>query len=435
MTAEIAILNKEAVALAADSAVTIQKGDEQKIFTSANKIFSLSTANPIAIMIYNDASFMGIPWEAIVRLYRDEYGDTTFATLEEAANSFILFLRNDLNCIPPDVQDTWVIRFTHAFFNGIKNEIFNEVQAELDRNKSIKPHMAKTITCRVIQKFFDYANNGITSPDKPDDLESIFATDLTKTVKSIIAAVFEQLPIPPKYKKMLSEIPYLLLSRYPKGLDFNNYTGVVIAGYGKHDIFPKLRTYKINGKFRSFLKYKVDGLDTIISHNNNAAIVPFAQSDMVYTFMEGINSNLLDEMQADIYNILLEYPKIILDMITTLDHQEKKKFIKELQKHGREEYKKYTDKLKIYRQKNYVRPIIGVVSSLPKDELASLAESLVSITSLKRKISMELETVGGPIDVAVISKKDGFVWIKRKHYFDKDLNHHFFHNYFKRQTS
>jgi len=28
------------------------------------------------------------------------------------------------------------------------------------------------------------------------------------------------------------------------------------------------------------------------------------------------------------------------------------------------------------------------------------------------------ETVAGPIDVAIISKGDGLIWIKRKHYFD-----------------
>jgi len=44
---------------------------------------------------------------------------------------------------------------------------------------------------------------------------------------------------------------------------------------------------------------------------------------------------------------------------------------------------------------------------------------------------MASETVGGPIDVAVISKGDGFIWIKRKHYFSPELNHHFFDNYYE----
>lgn len=60
-----------------------------------------------------------------------------------------------------------------------------------------------------------------------------------------------------------------------------------------------------------------------------------------------------------------------------------------------------------------------------------LAESLVSLTSIKRRVSTEPESVGGPIDVAVISKGDGFIWIKRKHYFRKELNPAFFANYFR----
>ena len=58
--------------------------------------------------------------------------------------------------------------------------------------------------------------------------------------------------------------------------------------------------------------------------------------------------------------------------------------------------------------------------------MAEMAESLISLTFLKRRMMSSEETVGGPVDVAIISKSDGFVWIKRKHYFQPDLNHHFF---------
>lgn len=80
----------------------------------------------------------------------------------------------------------------------------------------------------------------------------------------------------------------------------------------------------------------------------------------------------------------------------------------------------------------HIRPLLDVIGFLPKDELAAMAEALVNLTSVKRKMSLELETVGGPVDLAVISKGDGFVWIKRKHYFDPKLNPHFFPKYFDR---
>ena len=66
---------------------------------------------------------------------------------------------------------------------------------------------------------------------------------------------------------------------------------------------------------------------------------------------------------------------------------------------------------------------------LSKEDLANMAESLIALTSLKRRMTSSEESVGGPVDVAVISKSDGFIWIKRKHYFDRALNEHFFSRY------
>lgn len=87
-----------------------------------------------------------------------------------------------------------------------------------------------------------------------------------------------------------------------------------------------------------------------------------------------------------------------------------------------------------WRNEMSVQPIIRVVSMMPKDELAAMAESLVNLTSFRRKVTEEAETVGGPIDVAVISRGDGLVWIKRKHYFSPELNQQFFANYYREGT-
>jgi hypothetical protein len=73
---------------------------------------------------------------------------------------------------------------------------------------------------------------------------------------------------------------------------------------------------------------------------------------------------------------------------------------------------------------------MNAVSNLSKEDLSEMAESLIYLTYLKRRITFAEESVGGPVDVAVISKGDGFVWIKRKHYFRPELNKPFFDNYF-----
>ncbi|MFP3471815.1 hypothetical protein R0J90_17360, partial [Micrococcus sp. SIMBA_144] len=47
-----------------------------------------------------------------------------------------------------------------------------------------------------------------------------------------------------------------------------------------------------------------------------------------------------------------------------------------------------------HRQSNYIAPLLGIVRSLPKEELADMAEALVNLTSFKRRVSRATESVG-----------------------------------------
>jgi len=49
MITEIAIMNKTAVALAADSAIKIEQDKGNKIFNTVNKLFALSKYQPVDI--------------------------------------------------------------------------------------------------------------------------------------------------------------------------------------------------------------------------------------------------------------------------------------------------------------------------------------------------------------------------------------------------
>lgn len=69
-------------------------------------------------------------------------------------------------------------------------------------------------------------------------------------------------------------------------------------------------------------------------------------------------------------------------------------------------------------------PILSAINALPKNELAELSYSLVNITSLRRKIDSDIESVGGEIAVALITKGDGFVWLNKVNIIDINLNLH-----------
>lgn len=92
MTAIVGVLNKHAVAIAADSAVTL--GGGKKVMNVANKLFALSKHHPVAISIYGNAEFIGTPWETIIKEYRKKLGDKSFPHLKGYVDNFIKFLKD-----------------------------------------------------------------------------------------------------------------------------------------------------------------------------------------------------------------------------------------------------------------------------------------------------------------------------------------------------
>ncbi|WP_141214043.1 hypothetical protein [Mycobacterium marinum] len=92
MTAEAIVMNRSAVALAADSAVTIGRPGRTKTFETANKLFELVKGSNVGIMIYSAASINGTPWETIIKTYRQEHSHFTADHVEDYAEHFLDFV-------------------------------------------------------------------------------------------------------------------------------------------------------------------------------------------------------------------------------------------------------------------------------------------------------------------------------------------------------
>lgn len=87
MTAEIAVMNKSGVALAADSKVTI--GGGIKAFDTVTKIFPLSRVHPVALMVWGNPDFMEYPIEIISKEYRSKKALGCEDSLVKWADDFV----------------------------------------------------------------------------------------------------------------------------------------------------------------------------------------------------------------------------------------------------------------------------------------------------------------------------------------------------------
>ncbi len=93
MSAGICIMNKNAIAMAADSAVTI--GQHIAIHNSANKLFAISRCEPVGVIVYSSASFMQIPIEIIIKQYKSFLGKKRFNSLKDYVADFMSYLETN----------------------------------------------------------------------------------------------------------------------------------------------------------------------------------------------------------------------------------------------------------------------------------------------------------------------------------------------------
>ena len=430
MTAEVAVMNKQAVALAADSAVTFRDELGQKIFTSASKIFTLSKYHPVGVMVYGSASIMGVPWETVIKTYRSQLKQKTFDNISDYAENLISFLSNDDFLSSEFEEERFVRAAVYSYFDHIMNMIDQKLKRILKTEGEQKEESVKEVFSDTIQLHFDRWKKTDPLPQVSSDWSDKFKKKYGKLIQEAKDHFFKN--VPNVVSKQLTEIAIALFVKYPKGMVSSNTSGIVIAGFGTEDMFPVLVSYSIDGKVCGFMKYKKnDEESTKIDFNNEAAIIAFAQKDMVETFMTGVDPNYQTALNDEMHKLFSSYPQVLVDSIDKLSTQEKNEQKSKLQDICNNSLSEFRNRLHAYQINLNVDPIMRVVNMLPKDELAAMAESLINLTSFKRRVSMEEETVGGPIDVTIISKGDGFIWIKRKHYFDRDLNQQFFANYYK----
>jgi hypothetical protein len=63
-----------------------------------------------------------------------------------------------------------------------------------------------------------------------------------------------------------------------------------------------------------------------------------------------------------------------------------------------------------------------VFAPMPIQDAIDLAQFLVYAAEMYSRFLPGAQIVGGPIEIATITKHEGFKWIRRKHYYDQSLN-------------
>ena len=350
------------------------------------KLFKLDDDLPMGLMIYGSANFEKVSMENLIA---DFSKDTDFSKVNMVMgvkDAFIDFLAN--NTPHHDFERDIEISFPR--FKEEMSEYLKELSAEeIDLKMEI---YSKLKIPDFLRQLDEYKK----------------CNHLFKKLKSEIGAG--------KWKALKNYFFYRL---------YLYSTGIVIAGFSDDERYPSYVNVELILNNAGKIEIKSEKSELNSSEN---MIVPFAQTNVIWGFLEGINPEFTDLIEwshpMSLNNYLDDFISFIDLENNIADGQVNNvlKRVNEFKSLIDDKNQEYMDFIDISR-KYFLNQKLEALGLLSKKELAEMVETLIKVTSLRYQASMDLNIVGGEVNVAVISKFDGFVWVKKEEYYSRDLNY------------
>lgn len=387
MSEEIAVMNMNGLALA----------------TNKQTMFELSSHHPVGIMISGRSDYLYVPWEILIKLYRDQLKDKQFTTLEQYVADFLMFIdQSNFSDHPSNEAEAQLA------FNALNNEVTELTSQLVQLNNEIMNQSNGTIA-----EYFERGEALIA--ERLEVLEKEYINEFTdsdfgvmikKFTESIDDMLDNQIESTLLQASWRGKIKTLVCSNILK--NFNNYSRLIFAGFGENELFPSVITVMIEGKINGKLKYGASTeLSKSVNPYNQSFIIPFTKGNKVDALMTGIDDDLeeysltkLETMFGTMEDRLLEKLKakfkedVDLEAVDNMIHNELV-----------EVYQHYNQDVFEFKQNEYIQPLTEKIKKSSKKEISEIAASYINLASDSGEHS---------IDTVVITKGDGFQWIKPK---------------------
>jgi len=409
MTSEIAVMNQRAVALAADSAVTLIDGGNIVIRNDQQKLFNLAEGQPVGLMFFGVADIMGHPWDHLIDHYRKKMHPRAQAHLGDYARDFLSMFDGLDEFFPRDKQGEEYQRLVASVFRFI----FHFAQYLRDSGEGGENSSdAEILTMAIERVWHDYQFKGENAPRPdlpcfPPGFAQKIANEYGGLAQQLIDYGFGPFQLGGDAVQKLRQIAVFAVV---KDLFLEDVTGLVFGGFGSDDRYPVCATWFASAIVGGILKraeISVDAIDTEM----RSKIRVFADSEVTNAFIRGIDFNLERRlyggfrmmMHGLVDHLVQSFPDADPTMRESVRNQFQHIFVPQY-------FQAFHSMISEYQQQAFINPILRVLEIAGRHELAETARELVSLNIFKKRIMAQRETVGGAVTVAVISREGGFQW-------------------------
>lgn len=303
------LMNLEGVALAADSAVTLQAAGRRPVSQSGvDKIYVLDEASPIAGMVYGLATFGEFPWKTVLTAFSTGAGGR-FDGVPDCVEKLIEFLaaldgegRGGLKIPPAAEMDSF-----RQYVLGFVDRYYVLVVQRADEADGPVPlpiyELALSQLREEILEDAGYVAEQIVKPPtarvkraaigRPTDrLATFLAQHLDQTLSRAIKRYFGGSGPPPEVRDGLARLcaQSVLVDWLPPAAWS---TGLVVAGFGRRDFIPFFTTLEIQGAFGGVLQHRYEKAGAPIARRSPVVFESYAQDELIVAFKSGAQQRFM----------------------------------------------------------------------------------------------------------------------------------------------
>ena len=395
MTSQVVVMNKVAVALASDSSVTMSSGKQiLRSFPTAEKIFPFALPHRLAVLHSGSTELLQVPYVVLLGEWHRSL-TTPLARVSEYAEAFCRWLEGLSGLFDDASQEAFLDWMIRDYFLSVRSEILKECERQSLPAESWESPAAAAAVKSVLTQGIEHLQQLPSPPDLAGLDVDAFVKAHRQMVQTALDRIFNDTPRSKEGDDLLHRLVAAVVSANEP---FSSDADLVFVGFGEQELFPASQVVSVGGLFDNHLK-KNFWPYSAVSIDDPAYLSPYAQTEAVNTFLRGYHPDFLTAAHETLESAL-----------TAQTHQVNDTAAPETAKYHEE----LTGRFERHSWEEFVQPLVRTVAGLPGVELARMAESLVGLQVLRKLTRAEAETVGGPVDVATITRADGFNWCRHK---------------------
>jgi hypothetical protein len=407
MTTQVIAMNKLGLAVASDSSLTISRGDKRRTYGSAEKILLLGPSHMVVVLHSGVTEFMDHPFEVLITEWKRTV-TKPLQKLEDYADSFINWISHRQDLFDEKSQIKFLSSIVRDYLLDVRKLILQELESASILESEWKGKEALAIANNVLKKDLVWL-------EKCTDLAGLgseWCESKYPSYKSAITAeieyVFDDVP-----RNKLSDEQYLKICKY---LMYKNFSTefdatLVVAGYGEQDIYPSSIDLDLKGLVADKPRYSKSR--DVISTESGASVTTQGQSEAIHTFLRAFHPSFKTVAKDNLNELAVNLKEIIMKKFNDTS-ENSSKIEDEIDDLLSKQLLLVVESFESTSTKEWVDPFVSTLVNLPIVSLAKTAESLVELQILRQSTQAVQDTVGGAIDVAVVTRDLGIQWFKHK---------------------